>query len=179
MMIMWDAFAPSVTNPEESEYADKIAIAPDAPGTHLGGWGLCINKHSPRKDNAYKFLEWAVGKELGYKYVHDGPGMIPRKSIMSDSRIIEKHPWVTAHAVNLRKSGLRSEARIVGKDVDIGPTLIPEPQYELIMGTAVNAAFTGTKTVEQALIDAEREVIELLKEFNYNVIDTDEDSDIE
>ena len=105
--------------------------------------------------------------------------MIPRKSFFTNAELVKKYPWISAHAENLRKSGLRSEARVVGQTVDIGPTLIPEPQYELIIGTAVNAAFTGTKTVEQALIDAEREVIALLKEFNYNVIDTDEDSDIE
>lgn len=178
MMIMWDAFAGSVTNPGESKVVGKVGFA-GAPGTHLGGWGLCINKHSPNKEAAYKFLEWAIGKENGFKYVLEGPGMIPRKSFFTNPQIVAKHPWVTAHAENLRKSGLRSEARVVGQTVDIGPTLIPEPQYELIIGTAVNAAFTGTKTAEQALIDAEREVVALLKEFNYNVIDTDEDSDIE
>jgi ABC-type glycerol-3-phosphate transport system substrate-binding protein len=178
MMIMWDAFAPMVTDPAQSQVADKIGFAP-APGTHLGGWGLCINKYSPNKEAAYKFLEWATGPENAPKYVLAGPGMVPRKAVFNDPAIQKKHPWVITHAENLRKSRLRSEARVIGQQVDIGPTLIPEPQYELIIGTAVNAAFTGTKTVEQALIDAEREVVDLLKEFGYTVNDTDADSDIE
>jgi ABC-type glycerol-3-phosphate transport system substrate-binding protein len=170
MMDMWDAFAPMVTDPAQSSIAGKIGFAP-SPGTHLGGWGLCINKHSPNADAAYQFLEWATGYETAYKYVLDGPGMIPRKSLFNNPNIQKKHPWVLTHAENLRKSRLRSEARVVGKQVDIGPTLIPEPQYELIIGTAVNAAFTGTKSVEEALTDAEREVIDLLKEFGYNVVE--------
>jgi hypothetical protein len=97
--------------------------------------------------------------------------MIPRKSIFANADIQKRHPWVVTHAENLRKSRLRSEARVIGKEVDIGPTLIPEPKYELIMGTAVNAAFTGTKSVEDALNDAKKEVVELLKEFGYNVIE--------
>jgi ABC-type glycerol-3-phosphate transport system substrate-binding protein len=170
MMDMWDAFAPMVTNPEQSQMADKVGFAP-SPGTHLGGWGLAINKHSPNVDAAYKFLEWATGAELAYDYVLEGPGMIPRKSIFANADIQKRHPWVVTHAENLRKSRLRSEARVIGKEVDIGPTLIPEPKYELIMGTAVNAAFTGTKSVEDALNDAKKEVVELLKEFGYNVIE--------
>jgi multiple sugar transport system substrate-binding protein len=178
MMIMWDAFAGSVMNPAESKVVGKLGFA-GAPGSHLGGWGLCINKYSPNKDAAYKFLEWATGKEQGYKYSYEGPGMIPRTSFFKNPELVKKYAWVAAHAENLRKSGLRSEARVVGQNPEIGPTLIPEPQYELIVGTAVNAAFTGTKPVEEALIDAEREVVALLKEFNYSVVDTDEDSDIE
>jgi multiple sugar transport system substrate-binding protein len=177
IMIMWDAFAPLFTNPEQSKVADDVGFAL-GPGTHLGGWGICINKYSEHTEEAYKFLEWATG-ESAWDQTYEGPGMIPRKSIMNDPRILAKHPWVATHAENIRISGLRSEARVVGKEVDIGPTLVPEPQYEMIVGTAVNAAFTGTKPVEQALIDAERQVIELLKESGYKVVDYDRDSDIE
>jgi ABC-type glycerol-3-phosphate transport system substrate-binding protein len=165
MMVMWDAFAGLVTDPKQSQVWNKVgyAVAPNGGAATLGGWGLCINKNSPHAKEAYQFLEWATGPETATKYTLDGPGAIPRKSIYSNPKVVAKQPWIVAQQGAIAVARGRSEA------YRGGPTLIPEPQYEMILGTAVNAAFAGMGSPSDLLDKANEDLKDMLIEAGYKV----------
>lgn len=165
MMIMWDAFAGLVMDPKESKVWNKVGFspAPNGGAATMGGWGLCINKNSPRAKEAYKFLEWATGPDNARKMTLDGPGAIPRKTVYNDPKIQAKQPWIVAQAGAIAVARGRSEA------YRGGPTLIPEPEYEMILGTAVNAAYAGLGDPGELLDKANSDLNAMLEERGYKV----------
>ncbi len=72
---MWvdaNIFAANLLDPAKSQVADKVGFAmfPEGPGGRKpagGGWYLSVYSRSQKKEAAWYFIQWAVGKENALK----------------------------------------------------------------------------------------------------------------
>ncbi|MEK8130004.1 sugar ABC transporter substrate-binding protein [Paenibacillus filicis] len=96
----WNSAYPMITQ-SSSPLKDKIRIAL-IPGIRDGGgqvrrvpfqhgWTLAINASSSKQVNAWKFLEFATGKQGGMIYARNG-GVPARRSILSDPVFRDSRP---------------------------------------------------------------------------------------
>ena len=161
MEVQWDPFATVNIDPKESLVYDKMGYAMIPGGAPvLGGWALIINKNTKHPDCAYAFLHWATGKEIAKDVTLQG-GLPGRISVFTDPELVEKYPWFPVALEAYKASQQRTSP------YDGGPTIIPEAQYELIVGTYANAAFTGQMTPKEAVDAAAKELEKMMIDFGY------------
>jgi multiple sugar transport system substrate-binding protein len=152
-------FVGGFENPEKSKVVGKIgyAVMPASPSTRsVGGstawcWGMASG--SKNKTAAWLFIEWATSKQIGNQA--SLAGWIARTSAWSDPDLSKKFPpeWLK---VNLE--GIKNYS-----DTYTYPQVTVMPQLVDIISVALQEAFTGTKTVQQALDEAQQKHLELLK----------------
>lgn len=149
----YTSFVPIVSDPSKSLVHDKWAIAP-RPGIALGsGWSFGIASGSKHKNEALALIKYITSPE-NMKKIFVEAGLLPSKqSVLLDEDIIEKEPLAPVFY----------EAILQSKPYP--PVAIPEwAQVENILYTEVNHALARTKEVEQALADAEKQVLEIIAE---------------
>jgi len=145
----WNAVYPYLKT-TDSPFKDKIAVAL-IPGIKKDGkierksfkhsWTLVINKASKAKKDAYRFIDYVVGKEGARFYATNSVGTPARKSILTDPEIIQKrlefkYVYETLQFAN-------SEPEIVNYDEMIN-----------IVNTALTRILTKEKSPEEALTEA-------------------------
>ncbi len=162
MMETWDAFAGDVASPDKNPYAKNTAYAP-IPGKCplLGGWALSINKNSKDIDSAYTFLRWACGPEVTKKSLDVSISTPTRIDVAQDPAVKAIVPWVDVVYEQFKNIRKYAEA------YPGGPTLIPEAEYHVLLGTAINQALTGQLSPKDALTKAQRDIEDLLKRHGY------------
>ena len=62
--------------------------------THLAGWNIGIPSDSKNKDEAWKFLEFVLGKANARAYLDSGAAAIGRKSITGDATLLAEQPYL-------------------------------------------------------------------------------------
>lgn len=73
---------------------EQVSIAPLPNGSTVGGWVLGINNKSAHLDGAWKFLEFAAGKE-GQKIMSTKGGHIPGyNALLTDSAVLNANPML-------------------------------------------------------------------------------------
>lgn len=97
-MIQYSGYAAGVFDPKTSNYADQIGTAPVPVGTvnatELAGWNIGIPADSNHKGNAWKFLEFVLGKAQAKTFLSYGAAAIGRKSITEDADLVAKNPYL-------------------------------------------------------------------------------------
>ena len=162
MMENWDAFAGDVADPVKNPYAENTAYA-SIPGKYplLGGWALSINKNSKDLDSAYTFLRWACGPEVTKKSLEVSISTPIRIDVAQDPEVKAIVPWVDVvyeEFKNIRKYAETYQG---------GQILIPEAEYHVLLGTAINEALTGQLSAKDALAKAQKDIEDLLKKHGY------------
>jgi multiple sugar transport system substrate-binding protein len=76
MAVEWSSFAPSITDPNNSKVADKVAFAvpPRGPEAHvvsLGGQPMTISAYSPYQQEAADFIEWFYQDDQIWTYAEN------------------------------------------------------------------------------------------------------------
>lgn len=155
-----------VTNPEESQVADKVgfALAPDnglgKRGNWLWAWSLAVPAGSAKQDAAKTFIAWATSKDyLALVAEKEGWANVPpgtRTSLYENPAYQEAAPFA---AMTL---GSINSADPTQPTVDpvpyVGVQFVAIPEFQGL-GTAVgqqfSAALAGTTSVEQALQNAQ------------------------
>ena len=156
-----------VTNPDESEVADKVgfALAPDnglgKRGNWLWAWSLAIPQSSDKSDAAKTFIAWATSKSyLELVAETEGWANVPpgtRKSLYENPNYLEAADFarITLASINA--------ADPINPSVDpvpyTGVQFAAIPEFQCI-ATSVGQQFaivlTGEMTVERGLQSAQR-----------------------
>jgi sorbitol/mannitol transport system substrate-binding protein len=156
-----------VTNPEESQVADKVgfALAPDnglgKRGNWLWAWSLAIPAGSQKQEPAERFIAWATGK--GYAELvasKEGWANVPpgtRTSLYENPEYQAAAPFakMTIDSINAA-----DPSHPTVKPVPyVGVQFVAIPEFQGL-GTAVgqqfSAALAGQMSVDQALANAQQ-----------------------
>jgi multiple sugar transport system substrate-binding protein len=153
-------FAGGFEDPQKSKVAGKVgyALMPASPSGNraVGGstaWSWGIASGSQKKSAAWLFIQWATSKKMAN--ISAQTGWIARTSAWSEPSLPTKFPpqWVK---VNLDSVKDYSSSYSY-------PQVTVMPQLVDIISVALQEAFTGTKTVQQALDDAQQKHLKALK----------------
>lgn len=120
--------------------------------TVIGGFLLAVNRHSENIETAAEFVKCFTSYE---SQVQGGliQGKVPtRPAVYDDERIISDAPGVAALGANFVYAFARPSAQ----------TGTSYPEISEIMQTEISAALLGEKTPEQALADAEAQILSIM-----------------
>lgn len=120
--------------------------------TVIGGFLLAVNKHSENIESAAEFIKCFTSYE---SQVEAGmiQGKVPtRPAVYDDERIVADAPGVAALGANFVYAFARPSAT----------TGTAYPEISEIMQTEISAALLGEKTPEQALADAEAQILSIM-----------------
>jgi multiple sugar transport system substrate-binding protein len=143
----WNGFY-ARTQVEGSKVVNKVGIAPlptftggDAPGTStIGGWSLYINPQSKHLEADKTFIEWMTGHDAQTILAENN--MLPAvQSVREDQSQIAKSPVLTQYQ-HVKLQGRPSQSPDYGK-------------LSNVIYTNVNAVLAGSKSIDQALNDAQ------------------------
>ncbi len=156
-----------VTNPKQSQVADKVGFAL-APDTGLGkrsnwlwAWSLAIPAGSQKQADAEKFIAWATGKGyLDLVASKEGWANVPpgtRTSLYSNAEYQKAAPFAK---MTLDSINAADPTKPTVKPVPyVGVQFVAIPEFQGI-GTAVgqqfSAALAGQASVDQALQNAQQ-----------------------
>lgn len=154
---------PTLKDPDQSAYADKIefAVVPgwkDADGniqrgTMIGAGGYAINSQSKNKAAAWDYLKFHLGKTNAPKVTEDG-GWAIRTTQYTDPAVIEKFPYLATNYEQVKVSVAR-------------PDEPWWPEVEFAIGKELSQALLGEKSVDDALKDADTTVREIVAGYGY------------
>jgi sorbitol/mannitol transport system substrate-binding protein len=157
-----------VTNPKDSQVADKVGFAPAPCGTTcknanwLWAWSLAIPAGSQKQEAAEKFIAWATGK--GYLELvasKEGWANVPpgtRKSLYANPEYLKAAPFaeMTLKAINSADPSMQGNSR---PKPYIGVQFAAIPEFQglgTVVGQQIAAALAGQKTAEEALQSAQQ-----------------------
>ncbi|MFQ5855990.1 MAG: ABC transporter substrate-binding protein [Anaerolineae bacterium] len=153
-MLSYNWMLPTLNNPEgpAGDLAGKFALYPVPGGKAvLGAWHWSIPHNAANKDAAWEFIAWLTSKEVDKERVILG-GAPTRVSVMTDPEVWEKGFGQQYYETVL-------------KVLENAEPLARGPRAEEIIqevGTELNTAVAGEKTVEQALKDAADKVQKII-----------------
>ncbi|MEV0618303.1 sugar ABC transporter substrate-binding protein [Nonomuraea sp. NPDC050404] len=152
----------NATDPAKSKVSDKVGFAPFPAGPagskpyNIPSWALGINESSENAANAWKFIEWATGKEQTLAQQKSGvPGA--RTSVWEDPEGISSFPKDLADAIAAStKSGVGHDRPLVVKVAE-SREIVGQPIVDAITGKdAATAAGTANAAFQKFLDDEAR-----------------------
>lgn len=122
-----------------------------------GGMGLAIMKASQNPDKAWEYIQFLSSKDVQKRYAQNALPIW--KSLFDDPALLEAQPAVAQEQdfVNISKQQyafLRNR-----------PIVPYYSETSEIIAREVQAALTGAKTSEQALVDAESEILKVRQQY--------------
>lgn len=157
MALTYSPYYLNVNDPENSKFPGKFDIAPAIPSgvdgksgiAHFSGWGLGINKKSDQKSLAWDFITFLTCEGIQTTLAVESVNAPTTKATFSDPVYLERFP----------------AAEQVLQAVNTGycyPALVKWSSIEDVLSRELSSAISQTKTVEQALADAEKDVNAIL-----------------
>ncbi|WP_373265937.1 extracellular solute-binding protein [Hungatella hathewayi] len=145
MGIVFTNHASEMIQNYNSKVIGKIGYAP-VPGGHplLGGGVIGISKHSNKKAESLKFLQWLYSEKIASAVTYMG-GYINHTSLPYSGEIGEIYPWIKKMA----------DANVMGQRKQSKQSF-DEFQFEKILGSAVRMAMSGRLDTATALEEAQR-----------------------
>jgi ABC-type glycerol-3-phosphate transport system substrate-binding protein len=97
-IIQYSGYWGVALDPANNAFVGKLGTAPMPKGkadiTHLAGWNIGIPSDSQNKDEAWKFMEFVLGKSNSVAYLKAGAAAIGRKSISTNEELLKLHPYL-------------------------------------------------------------------------------------
>ncbi|PCI04158.1 MAG: sugar ABC transporter substrate-binding protein [Hyphomicrobiales bacterium] len=167
-----------VTNPKDSSVHDKVgfALAPDAGkgkrSNWLWAWSLAIPAGTKQNDAAQKFVSWATSKAyLELVAAKEGWANVPpgtRISLYKNQKYLDAAPFaqMTLDSINAADpvNGTVKPKPYVGVQF----AAIPEFQgIATKVGQIFSAALAGSKTIDEALAEAQAVTTRAMKKAGY------------
>lgn len=158
MINAWSVRTPGLENPDISEVVGKwdVTLFPHAEGAEstppVGGWIMCLNQYSERKDAAWDFMRWFASPEVHKQWVLKG-APASRHSTFRDAEVIAAQPWLPTLYESAKAAWVELRPR--------------HPMtFEMIdaIGLHVNRAIIDEVSPEEAMADATEEVTEMLQD---------------
>jgi sorbitol/mannitol transport system substrate-binding protein len=169
--------ASSLTDPKQSEFADKVgfALAPDAGlgkrANWLWAWSLAIPKSTDAPEAAKTFINWATNKDyLALVASKEGWGNVPpgtRTSLYSNPEYAKlSFAKMTIDSINAA-----DPTNPTVKPVPyVGVQFVAIPEFAGLatsVGEIFSAALAGQKTVDEALAEAQALSVSEMKAAGY------------
>lgn len=158
------AVAAWTLDPEKSQYADKIDLAPIPTGPAgrspaIAVHGLGIPAGAPEPDVSFQFIEWATSEEVLTKIaLSEAFADFTRASVASNADVIAKYKSIHPKFLDLK-------VQMLGDAIGHYRPLLPEwPQLGAAIGENINAAVNGLMSNQEALEAADEEMAEILAE---------------
>ncbi|NRG16272.1 sugar ABC transporter substrate-binding protein [Rhizobiales bacterium] len=155
-----------VTNPDDSEVADKVgfALAPDKGlgkrSNWLWAWSLAIPAGTDNEAAAKKFIEWATSKEyLELVASKEGWANVPpgTRTSLYENPEYKKVPFAEMTLQSINSADPQNPTVDPVPYVGVQFVAIPEFQgLATVIGQQFSAALAGTITAEQALQSAQQ-----------------------
>ena len=149
-MISYNWNLPGLNDPEgaSGDLAGSFALAPMPGGKQvLGSWSWAIPANSAASDAAWAFAAWITSTEVDVERVVAGGAAI-RESTLTDPTVLESGFGGDYYAAIIE---------ILSDAAPLSQGLGGEEMIQAV-GTELSEAVAGTKTVEQALADAQAAV---------------------
>ena len=124
----------------------------DTNTTVIGGFLLAVNAHSENPGVAADFVKCFTSYESQVQAALIQGKVPTRPAVYDDERVIEGDPGIAALGANFVYAFARPSAQ----------TGTAYPEISEIMQTEVSAALLGEKTPEQALADAEAQILSIM-----------------
>lgn len=154
-MLQWNGAAGDLMNPEVSVVANNVAIAappagPEGRFTHIHGLGLGLNQNAKNPEGAIKFLQWLSTEDAAVIYAKNSgaPGLTGNAL----SRVSEERPDLVQ---------LGEFASSYGFVMNGGTSANALTIYD-VQAREFTGYWAGTKTIDEALSNAESEMEVLL-----------------
>jgi ABC-type glycerol-3-phosphate transport system substrate-binding protein len=97
-IIQYSGYWGVALDPANNAFVGKLGTAPMPKGkadiTHLAGWNIGIPSDAKNKDEAWKFMEFVLGKSNSVAYLKAGAAAIGRKSISTNEELLKLHPYL-------------------------------------------------------------------------------------
>ena len=151
----------NATDPAKSKVSDTVGFAPFPAGPagskpyNIPSWALGINDASNNKTNAWKFIEWAAGKDQSLAQQKAGvPGA--RASVWSDPDALSTYPKDLSNAIAASTAnGVPHDRPIVVK-VAQAREAVGQPIVDAITGKDVASSADAANAAFQKLLDDEK-----------------------
>ncbi len=150
----------NATDPAKSKVADQVGFAPFPAGSagskpySIPSWALGINDSSENKANAWKFIEWATGKEQTLAQQKSGvPGA--RSSVWANPEGTSTFPKDMVAAIEASTQGGVGHDRPVVVKVAESREIVGQPIVDAITGKDAAASADAANTAFQKFLDDE------------------------
>ncbi len=167
-----------VTNPAESQVADKVgfALAPDTGlgkrGNWLWAWSLAVPAGSKKIDAAKKFVAWATNKDyLALVASKEGWANVPpgtRASLYENAEYLAAAPFAQKTLESINAADPNNPT--VDPVPYVGVQFVAIPEFQGIataVGQQFAAALAGQMSAEQALQNAQALTLRQMKKSRY------------
>ena len=150
----------NATDPTKSKVADTVGFAPFPAGPagskpyNIPSWALGVNDSSKNQSNAWKFVEWATGKEQTLAQQKAG---VPsaRTSVWANPEGTASYPKDLVEAIAAStKDGIGHDRPLVNK-VAQAREIVGQPIVDAIAGKDAAAAAETANTAFQKFLDDE------------------------
>jgi multiple sugar transport system substrate-binding protein len=118
----------------------------DEPRHCLGGWDLCINAFSDKKEQAWEFIQWMIQPEIQKTFAVDAGYIPPRKSLFEDQKLLKDQPIMELGRPNFESTSPRPSVNPFYSDMS------------LEMGQSFNDTVKGDATPDEAVADLDRKL---------------------
>lgn len=153
-MIQYSGYYGVALDPASNKHVGKIGTALMPKGaadiTHLAGWNIGIPADSKNKDNAWKFLEFVLGKSNAADYLKAGAAAIGRNSVSANAELVSIHPY-------LPLLNIPDTTRI-----ERYPQLRVWPEFEKAVTDIMPDILTGKVSAQQGLDQLQERLVPIL-----------------
>lgn len=153
MMVSYNWMLPTLNNPDgpAGDLAGKFALAPMPGGKQvLGSWNWAIPANAANQDAAWAWISWITSPEIEKVRVIDG-GAPVRVGLLGD-------PEVAAQGYGA--DYYNAVAQMIQNSAPLSQGLNGEEMIQAV-GTELNAAVAGQKSVEEALRSAQEQAVSI------------------
>ncbi len=126
----------------------------DARTVCMGGWILIINPYSKHKEASAKLIKFLTSYKSGLKMAIETGSMPAIKGMEKDQTLLKNYPIARVLYKDFAVGDVRPSARAGAK----------YPELSHIMQREIHAALTRTKSVDEALKEAQSQIEALLKQ---------------
>jgi len=166
-----------VTNPTDSQVADKVgfALAPDnglgKRGNWLWAWSLGIPAGTQKAESAKKFIEWATSKDyLALVAEKEGWANVPpgTRTSLYENPEYAKVPFAKMTLDSINAADPQNPT--VDKVPYVGVQFVAIPEFQGIataVGQQFSAALAGTTSIDDALANAQALTTREMKKAGY------------
>jgi multiple sugar transport system substrate-binding protein len=151
----------NATDPAKSKVSDTVGFAPFPAGPagskpyNVPSWALGINESSENQSNAWKFIEWAAGKDQTLAQQKAGvPGA--RTSIWANPEGIATYPKDLADAIAISTANGVGHDRPLVVKVAEAREIVGQPIVDAITGKDVAGSTATANEAFQKLLDDEK-----------------------
>ncbi|MBF9134295.1 sugar ABC transporter substrate-binding protein [Plantactinospora sp. S1510] len=151
----------NATDPAKSKVSDTVGFAPFPAGPagskpyNVPSWALGINESSKNQSNAWKFIEWAAGKDQTLAQQKAGvPGA--RTSVWANPEGIATYPKDLADAIAISTANGVGHDRPLVVKVAEAREIVGQPIVDAITGKDVAGSTATANEAFQKLLDDEK-----------------------